>query len=195
MARPRGRNVTDILQTSMPGDARVTDELFPLVYDELRRLALQKLAADRPGQTLQPTELVHEAYLRLVEDPDLRWENRAHFFAAAARVMRQILVDRARRRQALKRGGKRLRVNLEEVDLASSEPPAELILGLHEALERLERVDPRQARVVLLRYFAGLTIEETARSLGLSEATVSDEWKFAAAWLGREMTRDDPPRA
>ncbi len=183
--------VTQILQAAGAGDSDAAAELLPLVYDELRRLAHQQMANEQPGQTLQPTALVHEAYLRLVGTEDLRWQSRAHFFATAARAMRRILVDRARRRRAVKHGGDRARVSLEKFEPASEEMPPEQLLALDEALDRLERMDQRKARIVSLRYFAGLTIEETASTLDLSLTTVKDECRFARAWLYSEMTRDD----
>ncbi len=176
-----------ILQQVKDDAAGVSDQLLPLVYKELRRLAASQLAKETPGQTLQPTALVHEAYMRLVGDVDVRWENRGHFFAAAARSMRQILVNRAIRKQAQKHGGDRQREELEDNQLAT-EPPPERLLARDEALQRLDEFDERLGRIVMLRYFAGLSIDETAKSMGLSPATVSRDWKFARAWLAREMT-------
>lgn len=172
-----------------PADARARPiaELLPLVYDELRRLADQHMACEPPGQTLQPTALVHEVYLRLAGQLGSDWQNRAHFFAAAAEAMRRILVERARRHGRLKRGGGRERVPLVDVP----DPPAEVdvdLVALDEALGRLETLDPRKAQIVNLRYFAGRTIEETAEVLGVSAATVKSEWKYAKAWLHRELT-------
>jgi len=183
--------VTQLLQAAGTESSNVAAELLPLVYEELRRLARHQMGGDSTPQTLQPTALVHEAYLRLVGAEDLRWENRGHFFAVAARAMRQILVDRARRRGALKRGSDRGRVDLAHVEPAWGEMPPERMLALDAALERLDRLDNQKARIVMLRYFTGLTIEDTARSLGISPATVKRGWKFAKAWLYREMTRDD----
>jgi RNA polymerase sigma factor (TIGR02999 family) len=183
--------VTAILHAAGKGDARAVDRLAPLVYDELRRLA-RRLMADGPaGQTLQPTALVHEAYLRLVGVTDLHWESRRHFFAAAARAMRQILVARARRRQALKRGGDWVRVSFERVEPAQNDVAPGRILALDAALERLEGMDARKAQVVSLRYFAGITIEDTALALGVSVTTVKREWQFARAWLAREVALDE----
>jgi RNA polymerase sigma factor (TIGR02999 family) len=161
--------------------------LLPLVYDELRRLAQGQLVHERPGQTLQATALVHEAYVRLVGSEDLRWESRAHFFAAAARAMRRILVDRARKRQTQKHGGDRDRVPLDELADLANEPRPERLL----ALDRLEQIEPRKAQIVMLHYFAGLTIDETAQALGISLRTVTREWLFARTWLYGEMTGDD----
>jgi len=183
--------VTRILQAASAGASNVAAELLPLVYEELRRLARHQMAGGPAAQTLQPTALVHEAYLRLVGAEDLQWDNRGHFFAVAARAMRQILVDRARRRGALKRGSGWARVNLSHVEPAWGEMPPERMLALDAALERLDRLDNQKARIVMLRYFTGLTIEDTARSLGISPATVKRGWRFAKAWLYREMTRDD----
>ncbi len=179
-----------MLHAVAAGEPAATDELLPLVYDELRQLAGGRMAGETPGQTLQPTALVHEAYLRLVGAEDLQWDSRGHFFAAAA-AMRRILIERARRRQAAKHGAGRARVSLEQIEPIADEPPAEELLALDEALGRLEEIDPRKARIVSLRYFAGLTIAETAQSMDLSATTVKDEWRFARAWLRQEMTPDD----
>jgi RNA polymerase sigma factor (TIGR02999 family) len=184
-------DVTHILTAIERGDAQATDELLPLVYEELRRLAHRQMAAEPPGQTLQPTALVHEAYLRLVGQEDLHWESRAHFFAAAAQAMRRILVERARRRGALRRGAGKARVSLQHVEATWDDVPPERILALDAALRRLDHLDHRKAQLVMLRFFTGLTIEETARSLGVSPATVTREWQFAKVWLYREMTRDE----
>ncbi len=185
--------ITRLIDAAGAGDARAADELLPLVYDELRRLAAAHLAREPSGITLQPTALVHEAYLRLLGGENVRWEGRGHFFGAAARAMRNILVDRARRRAAEKHGGGRGRVSLDDPALTLGVPtpaPDEGrvdLLRLHTALERLEARDPRQADVVLMRYFAGLTIEQTAAALGVSTGTVKNEWTYAKAWLRREM--------
>ncbi len=192
MAGSSKEQVTQILRSVGPDDPGAADELLPLVYEELRGLAQKQMANEPPGQTIQATALVHEAYLRLVGAPNLRWENRAHFFAAAARAMRRILVDRARRRQAVKHGGDRSRVGLEQLEVACEDPAligAEQLVALDEALDGLEGVDARKARIVMLRYFAGLTIQETAKALNLSRTTVKDEWQFARAWLYSKMAR------
>jgi RNA polymerase sigma factor (TIGR02999 family) len=186
LAHPTKEEITQILQNS-ESDARTANELLPVVYAELRRLAANKIAKETPGQTLQPTALVHEAYLRLV-DSDTRWESRGHFFSAAARSMRQILINRAIRKKAAKHGGDRRREEFDET-FFSAEPPPERMLAMNEALERLEQIDERKGKIVMLRYFAGLGIEDTARALGLSAATVKREWQFARTWLHREMTR------
>jgi RNA polymerase sigma factor (TIGR02999 family) len=162
------------------------DALLPIVYDELRRLAAAYLRRERPGQTLQPTALVHEAYLRLIKDRPGRWQNRAHFCAIAAHSMRQILIERARARGALKRGGAQARVTLDE-GLVAGEPRAIDLVALDDALERLEQLDAEQARLVELRFFGGLTIEETAEAMGLSPATIKRHWTVARAWLAREL--------
>ena len=190
MVKPSQGQVTQLLQAASEGDARAAEELVPLVYDELRGLARQQMAQETPGQTLQPTALVHEAYVRLV-GADIGWQSRGHFFAAAARAMRQILVNRAHKRRALKHGGGRLRVELAQIELVAQEPRPEMMIALDEALERLQSVDHRKAEIVMLRYFSGLTIEETAQALGISPTTVKDDWHFARTWLYREMTRED----
>jgi len=180
------RNVTRILQRITSGDGHASDELLPLVYTQLRELANARMAREAPGQTLAPTALVHEAYLRLVGDDDVQWENRAHFFGAAAQAMRRIMVDRARRVAAHKHGGDRQRVDLSDDALGEVSQATEL-LALHEALERLEAQDPAMASVVKLRYFAGLTVPDTARVLGLSPRSVNRTWAEARAWLYSQM--------
>ena len=169
------------------GDDRPADALLPIVYDELRRRAAAYLRRERPGQTLQPTALVHEAYLRLLKDQPGRWQNRAHFCAIAAHAMRQILIERARARGALKRGGAQPRVTLDEGAIAGAEPPSIDLLALDDALTRLEALDPEQARLVELRFFGGLTVEETAEAMNISPATVKRHWTLARAWLAREL--------
>lgn len=181
--------VTVILNRAQQGDAKAAEELLPLVYQELRRLAAHKMANEPPGQTLQPTALVHEAWLRLVtpeEQP--RFQNRAHFFGAAAEAMRRILVDRAREKRALKRGGDRERVDIDAIELPSQMPDDEL-LALDEALDRLATVDTRAAEMVKLCFFVGLTQEEAARELGVSVSTAERVWGFARAWLLREVRK------
>ena len=162
------------------------DSLLPLVYQELRRLAASYLRHEKPGQTLQPTALVNEAYLRLLKDRPDRWQNRAHFCAIAAHSMRQILIERARARHAQKRGGVRARVTLDDALVAGGERSIDLI-ALDEALERLAQLDPEQARLIELRFFGGLTIEETAEAMNISPATVKRHWTVARAWLAREL--------
>ena len=170
----------------MANDRQSVDSLLPIVYQELRRLAASYLRRERPGQTLQPTALVHEAYLRLLKDRPDRWQNRAHFCAIAAHSMRQILIERARARGALKRGGAQPRVTLDEALVAGGERSFDFI-ALDQALERLNALDPEQARLVELRFFGGLTIEETAEAMQISPATVKRHWTVARAWLAREL--------
>ena len=174
--------VSALLQAAQAGDREVPARLLPVVYAELRRLARDRLAQLPPGQTLQPTALVHEAYLRLLGKADVQFEGRRHFFFAAARAMRDILVERARRKAGPRHGGGRQRVELSEA-IALAEPPPEEVLALHEALEQLEREDPLKARVVDLRYFTGMSMKETADVLGLSERTLARHWRFTRAWL------------
>jgi RNA polymerase sigma factor (TIGR02999 family) len=174
---------TRILSAIERGDPHAAEQLLPLVYDELRKLAAQKMAQEAPGQTLQATALVHDAYLRLVDvDQAQQWNSRGHFFAAAAEAMRRILIDRAREKLALKRGGDRKRVRLEEVDPPAGTPPEDL-LALDEALEQLTRLDPTAGQLVKLRYFAGLSVEQAAATVNLSTATAYRHWTFARAWL------------
>lgn len=175
-----------VLTELTEGDHRHSEELLPLVYQELRRLAAWHLANEQPNQTLQPTALVHEAYLRLVNHHDPQWNGRRHFFGAAAEAMRRILVENARRKKRLKRGGNLERVNLEDLDLPAPMPDDDL-LALDEALERLAEEDPRAAELVKLCFFVGLTQEEAARELGVSVSTVERTWAFARAWLFREV--------
>ena len=180
-------DVTSILSAIEQGDPSAAGELLPLVYGELRRLAKQRLAQEKPGQTLQATALVHEAYLRLVGDEGSRgWDSRGHFFAAAAEAMRRILVDNARRKRAEKRGGRLERQAVDDIDIAAPAPSEEL-LALDEALARLEANDPVKAQLVKLRYFAGLSEEDAARALGVSRATVQRHWRYAKAWLLDEL--------
>ena len=181
--------VTRILQTIETGDARAADELLPLVYNELRKVAAHKMAQEAPGHTLQPTALVHEAWLRLLKPAEqARFENRAHFFGAAAEAMRRILVESARRKKRLKHGGQLERVDLEAVDLPLPMPDDEL-LALDEALDRLTVIDARAGDLVKLCFFVGLTHEQAAKELGISLATAGRLWRFARAWLLREIER------
>jgi RNA polymerase sigma-70 factor (ECF subfamily) len=170
-------------------DDRPVDALLPIVYEELRRLAAAYLRRERPGQTLQPTALVHEAYLRLMKDRPDRWQNRAHFCAIAAHSMRQILIERARARGAQKRGGAQPRVTFDEGLIAADvgQSPSIDLVALDDALARLEAIDADQARLVELRFFGGLTIEETAEAMNISPATVKRHWAVARAWLAREL--------
>jgi RNA polymerase sigma factor (TIGR02999 family) len=184
----RKADVTTILAAIEAGDPDAAQVLLPLIYDELRRLARARLAAEPPGQTIQATELVHEAYLRLVGDNDQTlWKSRAHFFGAAARAMRRILIDRARMRRAAKRGRDQERINYHS-DLAVAPDRDEKLLLLDTALERLESQDPVKARLVELRFFAGLTNQEAAEQLDISTATATRHWAYARAWLKREMS-------
>src|SRR5215204_7490020 len=178
--------VTRLLIAWGNGDQTALDRLMPLVHTELRRLARHYMSRERPGHTLQSTALVNEAYLRLVDQEGVRWENRAHFFGIAARLMRQILVEHARSRRAAKRGGRQFRLSLSKVDRVASGPDLDL-LALDEALGRLEAIDPQKSRVVELRYFGGLGIEETAEVIGISPATVKRDWSMARAWLRSEI--------
>lgn len=174
--------------TTSTGSANqaVYDELFPLVYAELRRIAAREMRREKPGRTLQTTALVHEAYLRLLKDASLSFENRAHFLGVAARAMREILIEHARARSARKRGGGAVRLTLDDLVAPVSSPSID-VLALDEALQRLARLDERHARVVELRYFGGLSVEETAAALELSPATVKRDWTLARAWLFREL--------
>jgi len=184
-------DVSQLLDAIEGGDPRAAQRLLPLVYDELRRLAAARLAGERAGQTLQATDLVHEAYLRLVGDGDGRpWDGRGHFFAAAAEAMRRILVEAARRKAALKRGGGRSRMDLDEAAAIVPETREDLV-ALDEALDKLARLDPVKAKLVSLRYFAGLTVEQAARALGISSTTAERYWAYARAWLHQEVRRDD----
>jgi RNA polymerase sigma factor (TIGR02999 family) len=183
-------DVTQILQAVQKGDPKAADELLPLVYDELRKLAAAKMAREAAGHTLQPTALVHEAWLRLVGDQDKEWAGRAHFFGAAAEAMRRILIDKARRRRAVRHGGEQQRVDLEELELACPLPDDQL-LAVDEALDKLASAHPRQAELVKLRYFVGMTVQEAAQVLGISPDTAKDDSAHARAWLFREITKSN----
>jgi RNA polymerase sigma factor (TIGR02999 family) len=179
--------VTRILGAIESGDPQAAEHLLPLVYDELRRLAAQRLARETPGQTLQATALVHEAYLRLVDkDQAQQWNSRGHFFAAAAEAMRRILVERARHKHSLKAGGDRQREELLDIEAPSSEPDIDL-LALNEALKKFESLDKRKAELVKLRFFAGFTVEQAAQILGVSTSTADNDWAYARCWLRLEM--------
>jgi RNA polymerase sigma factor (TIGR02999 family) len=180
--------VSELLSAVRRGDRRAFDELFPLVYDVLRRIARRKLAGERAGHTLCTTDLVHEAYLKLIRLDRIEWQDRAHFLAIAAQAMRNILVDYALKRKAEKRGGGQPHETLDE-GVTVAEAPAADLLALHEAMQRLEAIDPRQSRVVECRFFAGMNIEETAEALGISPASVKRDWTLARAWLNRELDR------
>ena len=180
--------VTRILSAIERGDGQAAEQLLPLVYDELRKLAAQKMAHEKPGQTLQATALVHEAYLRLVDTEEARrWNSRGHFFAAAAEAMRRILIDSARRKRAEKRGRGDRRGDLEQAEAVASAPPDDL-LALDEALDRLARHDPLSGQLIKLHYFAGLSVEQAAEVLGLSRATAYRQMTFARAWLRCQMS-------
>lgn len=180
-------NLTHLLEAAQQGDTQAAGELLPLVYDELRHLAAHRLAQESPGQTLQATALVHEAYLRLVGEVDeRRWQGRGHFFAAAAEAMRRILIDRARHKGSRKAGGGRRRMGLNEIELSLDEPDLEL-LALDEALRELEQKGPRKAEVVKLRFFAGLTTAQAAAALGVSLSTAENDWAYARSWLRLRM--------
>jgi RNA polymerase sigma factor (TIGR02999 family) len=190
---PDRAEVTRILDALAQGEPKAAHELLPLIYAELRRLAARKLACQASGQTLQPTALVHEAYLRLVGGGDERhWDNRGHFYAAAAEAMRRILLDRARDKRRLKRGGGRRRQNLDVNAVLDFDAPADDLIDLDEALTRLAAVDAEAAALVKLRLFAGLTVDEAARALGVSRRTAERDWTFARTWLfGQLAPRDE----
>jgi RNA polymerase sigma factor (TIGR02999 family) len=188
---PWMNELTRILSAVEQGDRRAAEQLLPLVYDELRKLAAQKLALEKAGQTLQATALVHEAYLRMVgAGDDHRWDHSGHFFAAAAEAMRRILVENARRKRSIKLGGGLVRRELDDIQLATPELGEDLE-ALDEALNRLAKKDPIKADLVKLRHFAGLTIEEAAQALGISMTTANRYWAYARAWLHQEITSDD----
>lgn len=186
MTQP-SHQVTKLLQDWTDGDQSVPDQLMPLVYDELRRLAHQYMRRERPGHTLQTSALVNEAYVRLVDQNNIQWESRAHFFGIAALLMRQILVDEARRRNVAKRGGGAIRVSLNEATAVAQEQSAS-VMALDDAMKTLEQIDPRKSRIVELRFFGGMSIEETAEALKVSPGTVMREWTFARAWLRNQMS-------
>ena len=184
-------DVTRILSQIEQGDPSAAEQLLPLVYKELRKLAAAKLSRESPDQTLQATALVHEAYLRLVDTEKAQhWNSRGHFFGAAAEAMRRILVDQARRKQSQKRGGSRERESLEEAEIAAPEPSLD-VLAVSEALERFERVDKPAAELVKLRYYAGLTIPQAAEAIGISSTTADRYWAYARAWLHAEVKKGD----
>jgi RNA polymerase sigma factor (TIGR02999 family) len=187
-------DITRILTDIEHGDARASDELLPLVYQELRRMAAYKMASERPGHTLQPTALVHEAWLKLVDSPAQSWQNRAHFFGAAAEAMRRILIECARRKSRQRRGSGAEHLAADEIEIASPAPDHQL-LALNEALDRFAALEPQQAELVKLRYFVGLKIEEAAEVLGVSEATAKRWWAYARAWLFHELRSELKPIA
>jgi len=189
-----GADVTTLLNRLADGDQEAAAQLVPLIYEELRRLAAQRLQHERPGHTLQATALVHEVYLKLAGQPNARWQNRVQFFTVASQLMRRILVDYARNQQRIRRGGMQERVSLNQVVLIAPDRTDEL-LAVHESLSRLEKLNSRQGRIVELRYFGGLTLDETAEVLRVSPKTVMREWNFAKAWLYGELKeRQDDSR-
>ena len=183
-------DVTRILNAIEQGDAGATEELLPLIYEELRLLAAQKMSQEPPGQTLQATALVHEAYLRLVEAKDQSWNSRGHFFRAAAEAMRRILVENARKKRRIKRGGEHDRLNLDEAALTTDKQDVDL-LALDEALAKLEEIDPEKASLVKLRYFVGLTTSQSAEILNISLPMANRHWSYARSWLFREISKGD----
>jgi RNA polymerase sigma factor (TIGR02999 family) len=184
-------DVTRILQSMESGDAKAAEELLPLVYGELRKLAASKMAHEAPNQTLQPTALVHEAWLRLTGNENVKWNGRAHFFGAAAEAMRRILIDNARRKQALRHGGNQQRLDVDDVEIAAPAKEEEL-LAINEALDEFAKTDKQKAELVKLRYFIGLTIEESAEILGVSVPTARRWWSYARAWLYQKINVDKP---
>ena len=187
--------VTRILSAIEQGDSHAAEQLLPLVYNELRKLAAQRLAQEKPGQTLEATALVHEAYLRLVDvEKAQHWNSRGHFFAAAAEAMRRILVDQARKKKSRKHGGGLERLPLEEVDITAPQPAVDL-LAVNDALEKLERLDKSAADLVKLRYYAGLTLPQAAEALGISSSTADRQWAYAGAWLHAELRENDAESA
>ena len=188
---PAANEVTTILAAINRGEENAADELMPIVYNRLRRLAQQMMGSEKPGQTLQATALVHEAYLRLLGDgQEPTWQDRRHFYAAAAQAMRRILVERARRHSRIKHGGGRKRLALDDVEAAIDSESVDLV-AVDEALRRLEKEDARAAQVVMLRYFAGLSVEDTAQALEIAPRTVRRDWTYAKAWLMEEMSHDE----
>lgn len=184
-------DVTRILSAIEGGDAQAAEQLLLLVYDELRRLASQKLTQEKPGQTLQATALVHEAYIRLVDGQQPKhWDDRRHFFAAAAEAMRRLLVENARKKRAIKRGGDRIRVELDKAELVSNSSPHEL-MAIDDALGKLATEDPDAAQLVKLRYFAGFSVEQAAEMIGISRSSAYEQWAYARAWLRCELQDTD----
>ena len=183
----RMSDVTLLLQAAGRGDDRALEDLLPMVYEELRNLAAARMAREAAGHTLQPTALVHEAWLRLVSDKDQTWQNRAYFFGAAAEAMRRILIEHARRKSRLKHGGGQERLNIEELELADTTPDDKILL-VNDALEQLEAEHPERARIVVLKYFGGMTNKEVAETLGIGERTVDRHWVCAKVWLFRKIT-------
>jgi RNA polymerase sigma factor (TIGR02999 family) len=184
------QNVTELLVGWSNGDKEALDRIVPIVYDELRKQAARYLRRERAGHTLQTTALIHEAYIRLVDQKNVRWQNRAHFFGISAQLMRRILVDHARTKGRAKRGGSDIRVSLDDTNLIAKGTDLDII-AVDEALERLAQIDEQQSKIVELRFFSGLTVEETAEVLKISPATVKRDWSMAKAWLHREISRNE----
>ena len=180
-------NITELLASYGRGNKESLDQLMPIVYDELRRQAARYLRREQAGHTLQTTALIHEAYVRLVDQRNMQWQNRAHFFGIAAQMMRRILVDHARSKKRVKRGGSEIRVSLDDVNVAARGQDLDVV-ALDEALDRLAQIDEQQSRVVELRFFSGLSVEETAEVMGISKSTVKRDWSMAKAWLHRELS-------
>ena len=189
MSESPSPEATQLLAELRDGNERAADQLLPLVYQEFRNLAAGYLRRERPDHTLQPTALVHEAYIKLIDQRRVDWQGRTHFFAVAAQAMRRILIDHARRHKRQKRGGARQRITLDDAVAISPQRDEDLI-ALDEALKNLAKADPRQAKIVELRFFGGLTVEEAAKVLGVSKRTVEGDWTFAKAWLKRELTSE-----
>ncbi len=185
-------NITHLLLKLREGDSKAMAQIVPRVYGELRRLAAHYMRLEKGNHTLQPTALVHEAYLRLVGQEDRNWQNRGHFFAVAAQAMRNVLVDYARANLAQKRGGNQIRIDVTDAEVQLGLPDPEYVLTLNDVLKRLEEIDPRASRIVELRWFAGHSVEETARILEVSEKTVRRDWTFAKAWLQAELDTNTP---
>jgi RNA polymerase sigma factor (TIGR02999 family) len=179
-------DITQVLQAMRSGNEHASEELLPLVYNELRNLAAARMAQEAAGQTLQATALVHEAWLRMVGDGDRGWQNRAHFFGAAAEAMRRVLVENARHKSRLKRGGGQIKLDIDDLDLSAATPNDKVLL-IDEALEQLRTEDPEKARLVVMKFFGGMTNQEVAENLGVTERTVERQWAYAKAWLFREI--------
>lgn len=188
---PPNEQPTQLLEQMQAGDRQAAEKLLPLVYEEFRQLARHYLQQERANHTLQPTALVHEAYMKLIDQSRVNWQGRTHFFAVAAQAMRRILVDHARHHLRLKRGGGQHRVMLDENVALSAKDRDEDVVALDEALQKLADFDPRQAKVVEMRFFAGLSVEEVAEQLGVSKRTVEGDWTMARAWLSRELKKDE----
>lgn len=180
--------ITQILNAAGRGDTKASEELLPLIYDDLRRHAMVQMAHEAAGQTLQPTALLHEAWLRLVGNGSRQWQNRAHFFGAAAEAMRRILIENARRKSRLKRGGDQIRVDSDQIELAATTPDEKVLL-INDALEQFQVEDPEKAQVVVMKFFGGRTNQEVAESLGVTERTVERHWAYAKAWLFQRIRK------